>query len=85
MQLQWSFTKYRPEETMRDPIQGEFFATEAIRNPAQALVREGVQSSLDAALPENPVRFRVRLVSADGALPSSKASAYVRRRPLAAY
>ena len=32
--MKWHFRQYAPGEKTRDPIQGEFFATEAIRNPA---------------------------------------------------
>ena len=40
----WHFMLQRPGETTREPIQGEFFATEAISNTAAALVREGNQT-----------------------------------------
>lgn len=46
--MEWHFIKYRPDGTTRDPIAGEFFSTDAIENPAQALVREGIQNALDA-------------------------------------
>ena len=48
--MKWHFRQHAPGEKTRDPIQGEFFATEAIRNPAEALIREGIQNSLDAQL-----------------------------------
>ena len=48
--MKWHFRPYAPGEKTRDPIQGEFFATDAIRNPAEALIREGIQNSLDAQL-----------------------------------
>jgi hypothetical protein len=32
-----------PGEITRVPIIGEFFSTEAIENPAEALVREGME------------------------------------------
>jgi hypothetical protein len=44
--MEWHFVKYRPNETTRDPIVGEFFSTETIENPAQALVREGIQTQV---------------------------------------
>lgn len=56
--MKWHFVKYRPDETTRDPIVGEFFSTDAIENPAQALVREGIQNTLDAGR-ERPVHVRV--------------------------
>jgi hypothetical protein len=56
--MEWHFAKYRPDETTCDPIVGEFFSTDAIDNPAQALVREGIQNTLDAGRGE-PVHVRV--------------------------
>jgi hypothetical protein len=38
--MNWHFRPLTPGEPTRDPIIGEFFATEAIRNPAEAVVRE---------------------------------------------
>jgi hypothetical protein len=45
----WTFNELRPGDKTREPTQGEFFATDAIRNLAEALVRESIQNSLDAA------------------------------------
>ena len=44
----WYYKQLQEGDTVRDPIQGEFFATEAIENSADALIREGIQNSLDA-------------------------------------
>lgn len=44
----WHYKSLQEGDTVRDPIQGEFFATEAIENSADALIREGIQNSLDA-------------------------------------
>lgn len=56
----WHFRPRRPDDTTRDPISGEFFSTEAIRDSAEALVREGIQNSLDARAQAGG-RVRVRL------------------------
>ena len=40
MNLQWGFKQWERGDKIRDPIQGEFFSTDAIRNPAEAFVRE---------------------------------------------
>jgi hypothetical protein len=45
--MNWFYRIKAPDEKVRDPIQGEFFATEAIKNPADALVREAIQNALD--------------------------------------
>ena len=68
----WHFRRKAKGEKIRDPIQGEFFATEAIENPAQALIRESVQNSLDAAL--NGSRVRVRFFLATDQLAASAES-----------
>src|SRR5438874_13289988 len=56
---QWYFLHQRPGDTTREPIQGEFFSTEAISNTAAALVREGNQNSLDAGLDNEKIRVRL--------------------------
>ena len=61
----WHFRRKAKGEKIRDPIQGEFFATEAIENPAQALIRESVQNSLDAALDGSRVRIRFFLATGE--------------------
>jgi hypothetical protein len=57
----WYFRAKSPDEKIRNPIQGEFFATDAIEGPAQALVRESIQNSLDARAGAEPVEVRIRL------------------------
>ncbi len=59
--MEWHFIKYRPDETTRDPIAGEFFSTDAIENPAQALVREGIQNALDALDKLNGKAIHIRI------------------------
>jgi hypothetical protein len=59
MAFGWHFNQVRAGDKIRDPIQGEFFATEAISKPGEALIREGIQNSLDAAMPGEPVKVRV--------------------------
>ena len=45
--MNWHYRVKAPDEKVRDPIQGEFISTEAIKNPADALVREAVQNAMD--------------------------------------
>lgn len=54
----WVFNTLRPGDKLRNPIQGEFFATSTIEGPAQALVRECIQNSLDAKV-KHPIRVRI--------------------------
>lgn len=67
----WHFNELTPSDKTREAMQGEFFATEAIRNAAEALVREAIQNSLDAGLKNSAGRpietVRVRFHLATGA------------------
>ncbi len=55
----WRFRRMQPGEMNIDPIEGEFFSTEALGSLADALVREAIQNSLDARAPGTPARVRV--------------------------
>lgn len=57
MTARWFFRKKTPRDTVREPIQGEFFSNEAIDNTTEALVREAIQNSLD-----NPSKLAERVV-----------------------
>jgi hypothetical protein len=74
--LQWRFKTWQRGDKIRDPIQGEFFATDAIHNPAQALVREAVQNSLDAGV-ERPVHVRFFVSGSTGAVPASQTARFL--------
>lgn len=54
----WRFRPHRADEKIRNPIQAEFFSEEAVERPAQALVREVIQNSLDARAGSDPVEVR---------------------------
>ena len=68
MSFTWRFNTMRPSDKAREPIQGEFFATDAISNPGEALVREGIQNSLDARLNGEKVMVRIRVSRIDAAV-----------------
>jgi hypothetical protein len=74
--MNWHFRPLQVGEKTREPIQGEFFATEAIRNPAEALVREGSQNTLDAAK-EETVSIRLFLASGAHALAANRSSKWM--------
>ncbi|MFZ4434816.1 MAG: hypothetical protein ACOYOQ_16620, partial [Microthrixaceae bacterium] len=58
----WFFSRQRPADKDRQPMQGEFFSTESIETVADSLVREFIQNSLDAATdPATPVNVAFRL------------------------
>ena len=60
----WHFQPITPGATVREPIAGAFFAADAVSEPGEALVREGIQNSLDAALPGRRVYVRIHLDAA---------------------
>lgn len=65
MKAKWHFRKKQPGEVTRDSIAGEFFSQDAIVNPAEALIREGIQNALDAKL-ESASQVRVRIFISRG-------------------
>ena len=80
MKPHWMFNDRRKKDPIRDPIQGEFFANEAIKNPEEALIREGIQNSLDAAIKdgtEDPIRIRIFLATGAAAAPAKDAKRFM--------
>ncbi|MFN9371248.1 MAG: hypothetical protein ACK6D3_05115, partial [Planctomycetaceae bacterium] len=80
----WHYKTLQHGDTVRDPIQGEFFATEAIENSADALVREGIQNSLDArrasvATPwgKEVLRVRIRISGESQAVSPQRAAPFL--------
>lgn len=64
MQYQWAFGEVHRGYTLREPINSEFFSTEAIKNHAEAVVREAVQNSLDARSPaSSTIRVHLSIVT----------------------
>ncbi len=73
---EWCFRPKQPGETIREPIHGEFFASDAISDPGKALVREGIQNALDAVADGAPVRVRIYLSGDEQAVPAQNADHY---------
>ena len=48
MSTAWKFYRQQPTDPIHNPISGEFFSTEAVGNVMEALIREGIQNTLDA-------------------------------------
>ncbi|MCC6609492.1 MAG: hypothetical protein IT515_07430 [Burkholderiales bacterium] len=55
----WQFRRMHPGEMNIDPIESEFFSTEALGSLVDALVREAIQNSLDARAPGGRARVRI--------------------------
>ncbi len=45
---QWHFTEIPPNVRIREPQIEKFFSSDAVVDRAEALIREGIQNSLDA-------------------------------------
>lgn len=69
----WHFAKHHPDQAVRNPTGGEFFSDDAVDRPAQALVREALQNSMDARVDEESVCVRIYLSGGRHALPAAKA------------
>lgn len=76
MVAEWHFEPHTLGSTIREPIAGAFFAAEAVSEPGEALVREGIQNSLDAALHGGKILVRISLVTQNGALCRQAAGLY---------
>ena len=73
----WEFRKMSRGEINIDPIEGEFFSTEALGSLSDALVREAIQNSLDAAIPGEQLRVRISFSSSDQRLPPDRTAKYL--------
>ena len=68
METKWHFTQRHPRATVSDSANDAFFTADRLKNLSEALVREGIQNSLDAASDRESrqVRVRIRLVKNPG-------------------
>jgi len=76
-EFRWHFNEMRRSYKAREPIQGEFFAADAISDPGEALVREGIQNSLDARHNREKVRVRIRVSGRNAAVPRRAVAPYL--------
>ncbi len=60
-----------------DPIEGEFFSTEALGSLADALVREAIQNSLDARRPGTAARVRIAFCGPSASLTGDHRERYL--------
>lgn len=69
MQPTWRFKTYAPGDTYRNSTADAFFDSDTVSDPGKALVREGIQNSLDAnqIRPDKPAFVRVSLINQDTA------------------
>jgi hypothetical protein len=78
MNPDWRFRAMSRGEINVDPIEGEFFTTEALGSLSDALVREAIQNSLDAAFPGERVHVVISFCHPKQRLSPSKAEAYLK-------
>ena len=65
----WRFKPYSPGDTYRNSTADAFFDSDTVSDPGKALVREGIQNSLDANKihPDKPAFVRISLINKDTA------------------
>lgn len=73
----WHFRRMQPGEMNIDPIEAEFFSTEALGSLADALVREAIQNSLDARRPGEQVKVRMTFSRPEAALEGAHRDRYL--------
>ncbi|KGO99442.1 hypothetical protein [Novilysobacter defluvii] len=61
MAFSWSFKEATPGDRARESQVEKFFSSDAVRNKANAVVREGIQNSLDAASEGEAIHVRITL------------------------
>ncbi len=78
MSTAWQFYPQQATDPIHNPISGEFFSTEAVGSVTEALIREGIQNTLDARKKKEdgsrqPANARIFLSDTAGALPANRA------------
>ena len=65
MTYKWLFKRATPGDKARESQVEKFFTSNAVKNRANGIVREGIQNSLDAAPDERPVHVRIKIGMCD--------------------
>jgi hypothetical protein len=73
----WYFRRMQPGEMNIDPIEAEFFSTEALGSLADAFVREAIQNSLDARQPGARARVRITFARPEQMLTGERTQRYL--------
>lgn len=77
MNISWNFKKATPGDRARESQVEKFFKSDAVSNKANAIVREGIQNSLDAAPSAQEVRVSIRIGAWSIADTESRLSRYL--------
>jgi hypothetical protein len=78
MTLKWHFNQRRLSGRMRDSANDAFFTAESLENISDALVREGVQNSIDAAMRDSDGTRQVRININLNRTPSQQAQKFIK-------
>jgi hypothetical protein len=78
MKYSWAFKEAGPGDRARESQVEKFFNSDAVANRANAIVREGIQNSLDAAPNDAGVRVRITLGSWSADQTTKRLSAYTK-------
>jgi len=74
---EWKFRKMSRGEINVDPIEGEFFTTEALGSISNALIREAIQNSLDAEISGEQVKIHISFSSSVSRLEAERKDYYL--------
>lgn len=74
----WKFRQMTRGEINVDPIEGQFFSTDILGSLSDALIREAIQNSLDAAVPGQQVKVVITFSSPDQKLAPAKFEHYLK-------
>lgn len=73
---EWHFQPLPKNQTIREPIAEAFFASDIVSAPGLALVREGIQNSLDSVADGKKTLVRISLVEGENAPAYQQVASY---------
>jgi hypothetical protein len=73
----WQFRRMQAGEMNIDPIEAEFFSTDALGSLTDALVREAIQNSLDARQRQSAARIRITFPAPERLLKGDRRDYYL--------
>jgi len=74
---EWKFRAMSRGEINVDPIEGEFFTTEALGSLSDALIREVIQNSLDAGIPGEQIKVDISFCPTNSRIQEEKQAHYL--------
>lgn len=77
MKEEWTFKRMQEDDFNSDPVEDVFFTTQVLEGPADSLVRECVQNTLDAAAPGEKARIVFTFSGNEKSLSPNEASLWL--------